>query len=94
MFCLGFTYAAHSIEMLTLSGIGIKYCLTEASLGWKCFGECKKVENHTFNDKCNRDFIRKSIKGGTVSALNKYFESKHCGEIPNTMKRHSFEHRP
>ena len=30
-----------------MSGFGIKDCLTEASLGWKCFGTYNKDENFT-----------------------------------------------
>ena len=75
------------METQKLSGFGIKDCLTEASLGWKCFGTYNKDrEFHTFNDKYVRDFIRKSIKGGRVAALNIYFESSQSEEILNTIK--------
>ena len=87
--CLAFIYARHSMEMQKMSGFGIKDCLTEASLGWKCFGTYNKDrEFYTFNDKYVRDFIRKSIKGGRVAALNRYFESNQCEEILNTIKKH------
>ena len=87
--CLAFIYARHSIEMQKMTGFGIKDCLTEASLGWKCFGTYNKDrEFYTFNDKYVRDFIRKSIKGGRVGAFNRYFESKQCEEILNTIKKH------
>ena len=77
------------MEMQKLTGFGIKDCLTEASLGWKCFGTYNKDrEFYTFNDKYVRDFIRKSIKGGKVVALNRYFESNQCEEILNTLKKH------
>ena len=33
------------MELQNMSGFGIKDCLTEASLGWKCFGTYKKIEN-------------------------------------------------
>ena len=63
------------MEMQKMSGFGIKDCLTEASLGWKCFGTYNKDrEFYTFNDKYVRDFIRKSIKGGRVGAFVRYFE--------------------
>ena len=72
-----------------MSGFGIKDCLTEASLGWKCFGTYNKnKEFYTFNDKYVRDFIRKSIKGGRVGAFNRYFESNQCEEILNIIKKH------
>ena len=68
------------------SGFGNKDCLTEASLGLNCFGTYNKDrEFYTFNDKYVRDFIRKSIKGGGVAALNRYFESNQCDEILNTV---------
>ena len=49
--CLAFIYARHSMEMQKMNGFGIKDCLTEASLGWKCFGTYNKDrEFYTFND--------------------------------------------
>ena len=87
--CLAFIYARHSMEMQKMSGFGIKDCLTEASLGWTCFGIYNKDRGYyTFNDKYVRDFIRKSIKGGRVAALNRYFESNQCEEILNIIKKH------
>ena len=87
--CLAFIYARHSMEMQKLSGFGIKDCLTEASLGWKCFGTYNKDrEFYTFNNKYVRNFIRKSIKGGRCGAFIKYFVSNQCEEILNTIKKH------
>ena len=77
------------MEMQKMSDFGIKDCLTEASLGWKCFGTYNKDrEFYTFNDKYVRDFIRKSIKGGRIAAFNRYFESNQCEEILNIIKKH------
>ena len=87
--CLAFIYARHSMEMQKMSGFGIKDCLTEASLGWKCFGTYNKDrEFYTFNDKYVRDFIRKSIKGGRCGSYIRYFESKQFDEIMSTIKKH------
>ena len=87
--CLAFIYARHSMEMPKMSSFGIKDCLAEASLGWKCFGTyIKDREFYTFNNKYVRDFIRISIKGGKVTALNRYFESSQCEEILNIIKKH------
>ena len=87
--CLAFIYARHSMEMQKMTGFGIKDCLTEASLGWKCFGTYNKDRVfYTFNDKYVRDFIRKSIKGGRVGAFNRYFESNQCEEMLNIIKKH------
>ena len=86
---LAFIYARHSMEMQKMSGFGIKDCLTEASLGWKCFGTYNKDrEFYSFNDKYVRDFIRKSIKRGRCGAYNKYFESKQFDELLSTIKTH------
>ena len=87
--CLAFINARHSKEMLKKSGFGIEDCLTEASLGRKCFGTYNKDrEFYTFNDKYVRDSVRRSIKGGRVAALNRYFESSQCDEILNIIKNH------
>ena len=65
------------MEMQKKSGFPIIDCLTEAGLGWKCFGTYNKDrEFYTFNDKYVRDFIRRSIKGGRCEDLKRYFESK------------------
>ena len=50
--CLAFIFARHSMKMQKMSGFGIEDCLTEASLGWKCFGTYNKDrEFYIFNDK-------------------------------------------
>ena len=77
------------MDMHKMSGFGIKVCLTETSLGWKCFGNYNKDrEFYTFNGKYVRNFIRKSFKGGKIAALNRYIESNQCDEILNTIKKH------
>ena len=87
--CLAFIYARNSIEMQKMTGFGIKDCLTEASLGWKCFGTCNKNrEFYTFNEKYVRDFIRKSIKGGRCGAYIRYIESRQFDGILTTIKKH------
>ena len=85
--CLAFIYGRPSIEMQKKSGFGFKDCLTAASLVWKCFGTYNNDRDfYTFNDKYVRDFVRKSIKGGRISDLNRCFESNQCDEILNTIK--------
>ena len=82
-------YARHSMETQKMSAFGIKDCLTEACLGWKCFGTYNKDrEFYNFNYIYLRYFIRRSIKGGRVGAFNRYFESKRCKETLNTIKKH------
>ena len=89
VFYLAFVYARHSIEMQKTSGFGIKDRLTEASIGWKCFGKFNKDrEFYTLEEKYYRDFILKSIKCGRVAAFNRYLESNQCEEILTTNKKH------
>ena len=77
--CLAFIYAGHSMEKQKLSGFGIKDCLTEASLEWKCFRSHNKDRQfYSFNVKYVRDFIRKLIKCWSIAAFNTYFESNEC----------------
>ena len=87
--CLAFIYARHSMQMQIMTGFGIKECLAEASLGWKCFGTYSKDQDfYTFNDKYIGDFIRKSIKRGRVAALIRYSEFNLCEEILNILEKH------
>ena len=75
------------MEMQKETGLGIKDCLKEASLGWKCFGTYNKGRDfYTFKNKYVRDFIRKSIEGGRIAALNRYFESNQFEEFLNINK--------
>ena len=87
--CLAFINARHSLEMKKMNGFGIKDCLTESNLGWKCLGTTNKDrEFHTFNDQYVTDFIRKSIKGGGVAAFFRCFESNQCEEKLSTIRKH------
>ena len=87
--CLGFTYARYSMEMQNMSEFGIKDCLTEASLGWKCFGEYSKSRQfRTLSENYVSDFIHKSIKGRKVSALNRDFEINQCEGILKSIKKY------
>ena len=84
----GYFIARHSMEMPKMSGFGIKDCLTEAFLGWKCFGTYNKDrEFYNFNDKYVRVFLRKIIHIGRCGAFNRYFESKQFDEILLTIKK-------
>ena len=87
--CLAFVYARHSMKMQKMTCFGIKDCLTEASLGWECFGTYNKDRKfYTFNDNFVTDLIRKLIKGGRCSPFNRYFESNQLHEIMLTIKKH------
>ena len=60
-----------------MSGFGIKDCLTEASLGWKCFGTFNKDrEFHTSNDKYFGVLLPELMKTGKVDAFKRFFKVK------------------
>ena len=62
--------------MQNMSGFDTKDCLTEASLGRRCFATYNKDRGfYAFDGKYVTEFIRKSIKSGRVPTLNSYFES-------------------
>ena len=58
--CLVFGYTRRSMKMQKKSGFGIKDCLIEASLGWKCFGTYKK----------NKNFIRLTMNMYVILYVN------------------------
>ena len=77
------------MEMQNMSVFGLIDCLTEASVGWKCFGTyIKDRDFYTFSDKYVSVFIRRSIKGDRCGSFNRYFESKHFDQIFLTVKNH------
>ena len=45
--CLVFIYTRISLKKQNMSSFGIEDCLTEANLGWKCFGTYNKVQVFT-----------------------------------------------
>ena len=76
------------MEKQNMSELGIRDCLTEATLGWKGFGKYNKIRDlYTFNVKYVRDCIRRLIKGGRCASAIKYFESKQCEEILKTFEK-------
>ena len=87
MFSFRLCYTCSGMQKITK--IGCKDSLIQPSFGWKCFGLYNKDREFcTFKNKYVHDFIRKSIKGGRICALNRYFKSKQIGEIMLTIKKH------
>ena len=69
--------------------ISIRECLTEAILGWNCFGRYNEDKKfYTSNDKYVRHFIRRSIYDGRVCALQKLFISSHYDSITAKITSH------
>ena len=77
---LAFIYARYSMNMDSLTGFGMKNCLSLPSLGWKYYNSKRTKEDepiYSYNDKYMRHFVRQSIKGGKVGAFNQYYESNY-----------------
>ena len=71
--CTGFSYARNSKAMEEITGFGMKDGLSLPGLGWKYFNSLRTEEDepiYTYNDKYMRWFVRQSIKGGRICALN------------------------
>ena len=70
--------------MEEITGFSMKDCVSLAGLGWKYFNSLRTEEDEpisTYIDKYMRWFVRQSIEGGRVCALNQYYKSKHCDDI-------------
>ena len=77
------------MEMQNMSGFGINDCLTEAGVGWNCFGTYNKDRKIcTFSNKNVREFVRESVKGEKVTAFSRSFESNQYEKIVKTIKKH------
>ena len=80
---------ARYLEMLSITGFGMKDCLSLPSLGWKNFNSQRIEEDeaiYSYTDKYLRHFVRQSIKGGKVGAFNQSYESSISDIIFNTIK--------
>ena len=56
----------------------------DTGLGWKYFNSLRTEDEeptYNYNDKIMRWFVRQSIKGGRVGALNQYYKSKICDDV-------------
>ena len=85
---LAFIYARYSMNMDSITGFGMKNCLSLPSLGWKYYNCMRTEENepiYSYTDKYMRHFVRQSIKGGKVGAFNQYFESTISDKIFKTI---------
>ena len=70
--------------MEEITGFIMKACLSAPGLGWKYFISLRTEEDepiYTYNDKYMRWFVRQSMKGSRVCALNQYYRSKICDEV-------------
>ena len=82
--CTAYCYARICKSMEETTGFSMKDCLSVPDLGWKYFNSLRTEEDepiYTYNDKHLRWFVRQSIKGGRVCAVNQYFKSKDCDDI-------------
>ena len=76
---LAFIYARYSLNMSSITGFGMKDCLSLHSLGWKHFISSRTPSDepiYSYADKYMRHFVRHSIKGRNVGAFNQSYESQ------------------
>ena len=88
--CTAYSYARYIGAMKEITGFSMKDCLSLPGLGWKYFNSLRTEEDepiYTYNDKYMRWFVRQSIKGGRVCAFNQYYNSKHCDDILEIIKK-------
>ena len=85
---LAFIYARYSMNMSSITGFGMKDCLSLPSLGWKHFMSSRCVDDepiYSHTDKYMRHFVRQAIKGGKVGAFNQLYESQISDKIFTTI---------
>ena len=88
---LAIIYARYSLNMESITGFGMKDCLSLPSLGWKYFNSKRDQPDliepiYTYTDKYMRHFVRQAIKGGKVGAFNQIYESKISDNIFDIIK--------
>ena len=85
---LAFINARYSMNISSITGFGMKDCLSLASLGWKHFMSSRCVDDepiYSYTDKYMRHFVRQAIKGGKVGAFNQLYESQISDKIFTTI---------
>ena len=85
-----FCYARYSKGMQEFTNFGMKDSLTLPALANKYFNSLRD-ENaepiYTYTDPFMRHFVRKSIKGARVAALNQYYKSDISKEVFNIISK-------
>ena len=82
--CTAFSYARYIKAMDEITGFSMKDCLSLPGLGLKYLNSLRTEEEesvYTYNDKYMKHFAQQAAYGGRVSAFNRYYKSKHCGDI-------------
>ena len=85
---LAFIYARYSMKMDSLTGFGMKNCLSLPSLGWKYYNSGRTEDDepiYSYTDKYMGHFVRQSIKGVKIGAFNQYYESKISDKLFKTI---------
>ena len=84
VFCTAFSYARYCKAMQEITGFSMEDCLSAPGIGWKYFKSMREENDepiYTYNDKNMNWFVRQSIKGGRVCAINQYYKSKNCDKV-------------
>ena len=82
--------AKHGNKIQKITDASFKNSLTEFSLAWFCLGKYVKASGKTFftpKNKYVRDFVHKTVLGGTIVALNRNFVSTSFNEKIDILKK-------
>ena len=81
---IAFCYARYTMRMEELTNFGMQYRLTLPSLA-KLFFSSSRDENdepiYTYTNSFMRNFVSRSIKGGSCNAFNQHYISEISGEV-------------
>ena len=88
---LGMLVAKHANKIQKITGVSFKTSLTQSSLSWSTLGKYMEASGKTFytpKNKYVRDFIRKTVHGGRVVALNRKFVSSSFNQIVDILEKY------
>ena len=88
---LGMLVARHANKIQKITGVSFKTSLTQSSLSWSTLGKYMEVSGKSFytpKNKYVRDFIRKTVHGGRVVALNRKFVSSSFNQIVDILEKY------
>ena len=88
---LGMLVAKHANKIQKITGVSFKTSLTQSSLSWSTLGKYMEASGKSFytpKNKYVRDFIRKTVHGGRVVALNRKFVSSSFNQIVDILEKY------
>ena len=87
---LGMLVARHANKIQKITGVSFKTSLTQSSLSWSTLSKYIEASGKSFytpKNKYVRDFIRKTVHGGRVVALNRIFVSSSFNQLVDILEK-------